>query len=89
MSGAMKGGLPAWGSAGMTNFEPRAVIADHRAGVVAAARVEAVIDPLLLDELELALEAGADHHHDDAMLAVRRRRPCRRAGRGAGSGADC
>ena len=85
----MKGGLPRMRIGGDGELRARAVIADQRAGVVAAARIEAVIDPLLLDELELALEAGADHHHDHAMLAVRGAVACRRAGRGAGSGAGC
>src|SRR5262249_22830232 len=46
-----------------------AMIARERAGVVAGVEVEAVLDPLLLHELELPEQTGADADEDDAVIA--------------------
>src|SRR5262249_17806576 len=47
-----------------------AVIARKRAGIVAGVEVEAILDPLLLHELELPEQAGADADEDDAVIAA-------------------
>ena len=44
--------------------------AGDRAGVVAGIEVEPVVQPLLLDELELAEQAGAERHDEDAVLRL-------------------
>src|SRR4051812_16061757 len=45
-------------------------IADQRAGIVARLEIKPIGHPLLLDELELAEDAGADRHEDHADLAA-------------------
>ena len=72
----MNGGRPDFGSDGMTNFAfgpsapPAEVVAGQRAGIVAGAGIEPVIDPLLLHEFELPKQTCTDYQHDDAVLAL-------------------
>src|SRR6185295_4965822 len=46
------------------------VIAEQRVLVVRAPKIVAVVDPLLLDELELARDVCAQRHEDDAVFAL-------------------
>ena len=48
------------------------VIAEQGVFVVALVRIVAVFDPLLVDEFELAEDAGVDGHEDDAAFVRRR-----------------
>ncbi len=52
----------------MTYSAVAAVIAEQDVFVVALVGVVAVVDPLLLDELELAREACVESDEDDAAL---------------------
>ena len=69
---------------GLRTIRAVVVVAGERTRVVAGIRVKAVIDPLLLHELELPKQARAGDQHDDAVL-VRVRTPpltsCRKAAR--------
>ncbi len=61
-------GLARCGSGGNDVALMVRVIAQHGTGVVAQVEVQPVLDPLLLDELELPEDVGADRHEDDALL---------------------
>ena len=66
MRGGFCGSVVPW----MTNLAATIVIAEQGVFVAALVRIVAVFDPLLLDEFELAEDAGVQHHEDDAAFVV-------------------
>ena len=58
------------GIGGDDEFGALGARADQRAGVVAGVEVEAIIHPLLLGEFELARQARAHRHEDQAVFAL-------------------
>src|SRR5580658_1377452 len=63
------------------------MIAHQHVLIVALVRIVAVFDPLLLNEFELAREAGVESHEDDAAIVSVRCRLSFRGGKSIGKSA--